>query len=79
MLKCDFNKITLKLKCCFTEITRQHRCSPVNLLHIFRIYFPKNTYGGLVLKKIKIFEYLKNKIAIPELFLQETHSCTIDE
>ena len=26
-------------------------CSPVNLLHIFRTTFPKNTSGGLLLKK----------------------------
>ena len=24
-------------------------CSPVNLVHIFRIPFPKDTYGGLLL------------------------------
>ena len=39
MVKCDFNK----------EITLWHGCSPVNLLHIFRIPFYKNTSGGLVL------------------------------
>ena len=27
----------------------QHGCSPVNLLRIFGISFPKNTYGGLLL------------------------------
>ena len=26
-----------------------HACSPVNLLHIFRTHFPKNTSGGLFL------------------------------
>ena len=37
-------------KCDFTlEITLRHGCSPVNLLHIFRISFPKNTSGGLLL------------------------------
>ena len=33
----------------FIEITLHHGCSPVNLLHIFRTPFPKNTYGGLLL------------------------------
>ena len=33
----------------FTEITLWHGCSPVNLLHIFRIPFPKNTSGWLLL------------------------------
>ena len=36
MLKCDFNKVAL------------HGCSPVNLLHIFRTPFPKNTSGQLL-------------------------------
>ena len=31
----------------FIEIALWHECSPVNLLHIFRIPFPKNTSGGL--------------------------------
>ena len=34
----------------FVEITLQHGCSPVNLLHIFRTLLPKNTSGGLLLK-----------------------------
>ena len=29
----------------------RHGCSPVNLLHIFRTLFPKNTSGWLLLKK----------------------------
>ena len=29
------------------EITLRHGCSPVNLLHIFRTPFPKNTAGWL--------------------------------
>ena len=35
------------------EITLWHECSPLNLLHIFRTLFPKNTCVGLLL-------YLKN-------------------
>ena len=31
----------------FIEIILQHRCSPVSLLHIFRIPFLKNTFGWL--------------------------------
>ena len=46
MLKYDFNK-----SCYFIEITLQHdRYSPVNLLHISRTPFPKNTSGGLLLE-----------------------------
>ena len=34
----------------FIEITLRHGCSPVNLLHIFRTPFLKNTSGRLLLK-----------------------------
>ena len=33
----------------FIKLTRQHGWSPVNLLHIFRTPFLKNTSGGLFL------------------------------
>ena len=41
--------ISIKLLSNFTEIALWHGCSPVNLLHIFRTPFPKNTSGGLLL------------------------------
>ena len=37
--KCDFNNLFNN----FIEITLGHGCSPVNLLHIFRTSFLKNT------------------------------------
>ena len=37
------------LLCNFIEISLRHGCSPVNLLHIFRTPFPKNTSGELFL------------------------------
>ena len=37
------------LLCNFIEIALQHGCSPVNLLHIFRKPFPRNTTGWLLL------------------------------
>ena len=37
--------ISIRLQSNFTEITLRHGCSPVNLLHIFRISFTKNTSG----------------------------------
>ena len=43
MPKCDFNKVT------------KHGCSPVNLLHIFRTHFPKNTSGWLLLEILNIY------------------------
>ena len=45
MPKCDFNKVAQN----FTEITLRHGCSPVNLLHILRTPFTKNTSGWLLL------------------------------
>ena len=48
--------ISIKLQtvaCSFNGITLQHRCSPVNLLYIFRTLFPKNTSGGLLWKNLK--------------------------
>ena len=37
-----------ELLCNFIEIALWHRCSPVNLLHIFKTPFLKNTYGWLL-------------------------------
>ena len=45
MPKCDFNKVASN----FIEIALRHGCSPVDLLHIFRAPFPKNTSGRLLL------------------------------
>ena len=40
------NEISIKVH----EIALRHGCSPVNLLHIFRTPFPRNTSGWLLLK-----------------------------
>ena len=37
--------VSIKLQSNFIKITLPHGCSPVNLLHIFRTAFPKNTSG----------------------------------
>ena len=42
MPKCDFNKVASN----FVEVALGHGCSPVNLQHIFRKPFPKNTSEG---------------------------------
>ena len=36
------------------EIALGHGCSPINLVHIFRTTFPRNTSGWLFLFKIDI-------------------------
>ena len=46
MPKCDFNKVARN----FIEIARRRGCSPVNLLHIFRTPFPRNTSGWVFLR-----------------------------
>ena len=47
-----------KLQSNFIEITLRHGCSPVNLLHILRTPFPKNTSGGLFLYLIHSLAFL---------------------
>ena len=44
--------ISIKLLWNFIEITLRHGCSRVNLLHIFRIPFSKNTSGWLLLNQL---------------------------
>ena len=44
--------ISTKLQSNFIEITVRHVCSPVNLPHIFRAPFPRNAYGGVLLRVI---------------------------
>ena len=43
MPKRDLNKVASS----FIEIALQHERSPINLLHIFRILFPKKTSEGV--------------------------------
>ena len=52
MPKWDFNKIAFQ----FIEIALRHGCSLVNLLHIFRRLFQKNTFGWLLLS---IWKFVK--------------------
>ena len=53
--------ISIKLLCSFIEIALHHMCSAVNLLHVFRIPFPRNTSGWLLL----IFAENSNKNFLP--------------
>ena len=49
MPKCDFNKVALQLLFNFIEVALWHGCFPVNLLHIFRTPFSKDTPGQQLL------------------------------
>ena len=56
--------ISIKLQSNFIEITLRHGCSPVNLLHIFRTCFYKNTSWWLLLQhllKTDISRYIAMK------------------
>ena len=59
--------ISIMLLCNFIEIAFRHGCSPVNLLHIFRTPFSKNTSGGLPLK-------VHDKTFVPVSFLVTLHA-----
>ena len=45
----------------FIEITLRHGCSPVNLLHIFKTPFPRNTSGWLLLFFFSTLNYANKK------------------
>ena len=73
--------ISIKLLCSFIEIALRHGCSPVNLLHIFRIPFPTNTSGGLLLGMQKLSTCIiyavytsisENKLEFPFFQLKHT-------
>ena len=53
--------ISIKLPCNFIEITLRHGSSPVNLLHIFKRPFPKNTSGRLLLSETSVWECLQSR------------------
>ena len=46
--------ISIKLQNNFIEIALRHGCSVVNLLHILRTSFPKNSSGWLFLKIVQL-------------------------
>ena len=57
-----WSAISIKLLCNFIEIALRHGCSPVNLLHIFRTPFPRNTSGWLLLKILTLSLKLKKEL-----------------
>ena len=46
------NAISIKLQSNFIEITIRHGCSPVNLPHLLRTPFPKNSSGWLLVASV---------------------------
>ena len=64
--------ISIKLKSSFIEVTLQHGCSPVNLLHIFRTPFLKNTSGRLLLAVNSEFNFNLFQNNILSLYVLKT-------
>ena len=69
--------ISIKLQSNFIEITLRHECSLVNLLHIFRTAFPKNTSEQLVLVFVKDLYQLTRKYYVFHLFFTITNTLLI--
>ena len=57
-----WSAISIKLLCNSPEITLRHGCSPVNLLHISIIPFPRNISEGLLLDYIWFINVRYNKL-----------------
>ena len=49
--------ISIKLQSNIIQITLRHGCSPVNLVHIFRTPFLRNTQGWLLLYLVSVVCY----------------------
>ena len=63
--------ISIKLICNFIEIALRHWCSPVNLLHIFRTSFSRNTSGGVyTLYMLPVLTWKKSKIFCVLILIQ---------
>ena len=60
--------ISIKLLCNFIEITLRHRHFHVNLLHIFRTSFTKNTSGRLPLIAVTT-ETCRQRCSLKKVFL----------
>ena len=50
--RCSYEKVLWKFAANLQEGVYTNGCSPVNLLHIFRTSFPKNSSGGLLLSLV---------------------------
>ena len=64
--------ISIKLQNNFVEISLRHGCSPVNLLHIFRVTSPRNTSGWLLTSgKHSINSKLRISSSVMENYIYE--------
>ena len=66
--------VSIKLQSNSIETTPRHGCSPVNLLHILRTLFPKNTTGRLLLNQTFHVYSRWHQILRPRINKFYTHS-----
>ena len=70
--------ISIKILCNYIEVTLRHGCSPVNLLHIFRTPFTKNTSGSLLLGSFAEVIFLGHpNFQIREIFVKKDNGVII--
>ena len=70
LLKCHFNKSAQN----FIETAFQHGCSPLDLLHIYRTFFPRNTWSATSVNwEINTEKWEKIRLDMAKIFL----SCTL--
>ena len=68
--------ISIKLFCSFIEITLRYGCS-VNLLHIFRTHFTKNTFGWLLLTNLMTLSWSLLTVVFCFIFFENPSHGTI--
>ena len=67
--------ISIELLCYFIQVALRHGCSHLNLLHIFRTYFSKNTYRGLLLQLRRFTKYNIQQVYYATLVLASCRYC----
>ena len=63
----------------FIEITLRHGCSPVNLLHIFRTHFTKNTSWTAVSERWYNLKAISGTYWLPGFLMMPTNKNTQEE
>ena len=74
--------VSIKLRSNFIEMAFRHACSPVNLLHIFRTAFPRNSSGWLLLVSLasaRSVQYMNTIHRLNQTKMQLVYLCTSDD
>ena len=59
------SEVSIKLQNYFIGIILWYGCSPVNLMHVFEISFPKNKSGGFLLNRTDCQTIILEKVTLP--------------